>query len=272
MGAAIAAASDARAITGDRDITWIEHSFEGASSRDSPVDCRGREPPGLPACSKLPDMFGSEPKSSTACREVMAEGSRAVGAAASERGGQSRLDERIRTGSAGRENPSAEQPPAPKAARPRLLRPRVRTQSKVTAAAKPTAPIESVQPNAEPVVTVIERSRQRDRDRDLPDCVTDGAGRTSPIYSKDDPDVIPARLLMTKECGTAFPRRRPEMNTMELVVSRQGRVEQVRMITPARTMTDMLLLSGAKTWKFTPALKEGQPVRYRTMFSWESTP
>jgi hypothetical protein len=37
-------------------------------------------------------------------------------------------------------------------------------------------------------------------------------------------------------------------------------------------MTDMLLLSGAKTWKFVPALKDGQPVRYRTQFSWDATP
>jgi hypothetical protein len=37
-------------------------------------------------------------------------------------------------------------------------------------------------------------------------------------------------------------------------------------------MTDMLLLSGAKTWKFTPAMKEGVPVRYRTTISWEITP
>jgi hypothetical protein len=34
----------------------------------------------------------------------------------------------------------------------------------------------------------------------------------------------------------------------------------------------MLLLSGAKTWKFVPATRNGQPVRYRTQFSWEETP
>jgi outer membrane biosynthesis protein TonB len=59
---------------------------------------------------------------------------------------------------------------------------------------------------------------------------------------------------------------------MELVITREGRVETVRLLTPATRMTDMLLLSGAKTWKFAPALKEGQPVRYRTRFSWEATP
>jgi len=59
---------------------------------------------------------------------------------------------------------------------------------------------------------------------------------------------------------------------MELVISKQGRVEQVKLLTPTKRMTDMLLLSGAKTWKFTPAIRNGQPVRYRTQFSWETTP
>jgi hypothetical protein len=36
-------------------------------------------------------------------------------------------------------------------------------------------------------------------------------------------------------------------------------------------MTDMLLLSGAKLWKFEPATKDGQPVRYRTTVSWQTT-
>ena len=93
-----------------------------------------------------------------------------------------------------------------------------------------------------------------------------------PIYSQDDPDVTPAKLLTTREGGPLFRGMVPDMNTMEMVVSEQGRVEQVRLLTPAKRMTDVLLLSGAKTWKFAPALRDGQPVRYRTMFSWPSVP
>jgi hypothetical protein len=59
---------------------------------------------------------------------------------------------------------------------------------------------------------------------------------------------------------------------MELIISKQCRVEEVRLISPPQRMTDMLLLSGAKTWKFVPALKDGKPVRYRTQFSWDATP
>jgi hypothetical protein len=37
-------------------------------------------------------------------------------------------------------------------------------------------------------------------------------------------------------------------------------------------MPDMMLLSGAKLWKFTPAYKDGEPVRYRTVLTWKGFP
>jgi hypothetical protein len=90
------------------------------------------------------------------------------------------------------------------------------------------------------------------------------------IYSSEDDDVIPARLLTSVPSGTLIRGQQPDMNTMELIVSPNGKVEQVRLLTPAKRMTDMLLLSGAKTWTFAPALQDGLPVRYRTMYSWPS--
>ncbi len=92
------------------------------------------------------------------------------------------------------------------------------------------------------------------------------------IYSRADPDVIPARLVSAQRGGPMFRNMESAVNTMELLISKQGRVEEVRLISPPQRMTDMLLLSGAKTWKFVPALKDGQPVRYRTQFSWDATP
>lgn len=84
--------------------------------------------------------------------------------------------------------------------------------------------------------------------------------------------MVPAKLLTPQKGGPTFRNITPDVNTMEIVVSTQGRVEQVKLVTPPKRMTDMLMLSGAKTWKFSPALKNGQPVRYRTEFSWEMTP
>jgi hypothetical protein len=43
---------------------------------------------------------------------------------------------------------------------------------------------------------------------------------------------------------------------MELVVSAEGAVESARFLVPPQRMTDMMLLSNAKMWTFTPALKD----------------
>ena len=93
----------------------------------------------------------------------------------------------------------------------------------------------------------------------------------SPIYSQADADVTPAQLLTEQRTAVLATTVTSDVNTMELVVSKGGRVEQVKLAEPPKRMTDMLLLSGAKTWKFAPALKDGQPVRYRTRFSWATT-
>jgi len=57
-------------------------------------------------------------------------------------------------------------------------------------------------------------------------------------------------------------------NRLELVIGTDGRVEQVRMISPLERLPDMMLLSGAKTWMFRPAMKDGRPVRYRLPVTW----
>jgi hypothetical protein len=96
------------------------------------------------------------------------------------------------------------------------------------------------------------------------------AEEQSPIYTQDDEDVIPARLL-TAQNGKERDASITDVNSMELVISKLGRVEQAKMSAPPKRMTDMVLLSSAKTWKFAPAMKNGQPVRYRTIYTWETT-
>jgi hypothetical protein len=62
------------------------------------------------------------------------------------------------------------------------------------------------------------------------------------------------------------------VNVMELVIGGDGSVETVKLVSPPRRLTDMMVLSGAKSWKFTPASKIGLPVRYRMAFAWATTP
>lgn len=61
-------------------------------------------------------------------------------------------------------------------------------------------------------------------------------------------------------------------NTMELLIDESGEVRQARLTSRPVRMSDMMLLSPAKTWKFHPALKNGQPVKYRLTMSWVVAP
>ena len=94
------------------------------------------------------------------------------------------------------------------------------------------------------------------------------------IFSIADPGVSPPKMVYPQlpppplVAGT----NRDSVNVMELIVGDTGSVERVKLVSQPRRMTDMMLLSGAKMWKFAPASKDGQPVRYRMAFSWATTP
>jgi hypothetical protein len=94
------------------------------------------------------------------------------------------------------------------------------------------------------------------------------------IYSGDDPDVrppvmrypqLPAPLVIS-------PQQSDKVNRMEILVATDGSVERVRLVGVPARMPDMMLLSGAKLWRFAPALKDGEPVRYRTFVTWSAFP
>ena len=61
-------------------------------------------------------------------------------------------------------------------------------------------------------------------------------------------------------------------NRVELVISERGDVQQARMIGPPQRMPDIMLLSRAKELLFDPAIRNGVPVRYRLILSWNVTP
>ena len=74
---------------------------------------------------------------------------------------------------------------------------------------------------------------------------------------------------------TVFVARNADVtviNRMELVIAPDGTVERVRLVNGPTRMPDMMLLSGAKLWKFTPAIRNGEAVRYRTTVTWSGFP
>jgi hypothetical protein len=91
------------------------------------------------------------------------------------------------------------------------------------------------------------------------------------IYSAQDRDVIPPQTD-EKLPGPTISAWSTRMNAMEVIVSQTGAVERVRMVTPPQRMPDMFVLSRAKVWMFKPAMKDGRPVRYRLLLTWEVNP
>jgi hypothetical protein len=51
---------------------------------------------------------------------------------------------------------------------------------------------------------------------------------------------------------------------MEVIVAPDGTAEKVRMLGVVR-LSDATILSQVKAWKFAPAMRAGEPVRYRML-------
>ena len=92
------------------------------------------------------------------------------------------------------------------------------------------------------------------------------------IYSRANPEVIPPRLVRGQVSTPIFLGAEPSVNEIELVLSAEGRVEQLQLLSKPRRLTDVQLLNGAKAWEFEPARRAGVPVRYRLTVTWDATP
>jgi hypothetical protein len=90
------------------------------------------------------------------------------------------------------------------------------------------------------------------------------------LYSDTDIGVQPPRIRYPRL--PTLPSGDADVNTMELVISKQGSVERVRLISQPNQVLDMMLLHAAKSWVFDPASKQGHPVRYRLVVNWAPVP
>ena len=90
----------------------------------------------------------------------------------------------------------------------------------------------------------------------------DIAGELPPIHG----DPYQLCQVFTNLLTNAFEALDGRGNISVVVIAEA--VERVQLVEGPARMIDMMLLSGAKTWRFTPAFKDGEPVRYRTVISW----
>ena len=92
------------------------------------------------------------------------------------------------------------------------------------------------------------------------------------LYSKDNEDVRPPKLLFEQLPTPTIGGWTTRTNVIEVIVSEAGDVERARFVATPQRMPDTFVLSRAKVWKFSPAMKDGRPVRYRLLLSWEVNP
>jgi hypothetical protein len=81
------------------------------------------------------------------------------------------------------------------------------------------------------------------------------------IYSSADADVVPPTPPVVSGIR---PWRIKAGPSVEVTVASDGTVEKVRVVGTTR-MSDAMVLSHVKAWKFAPALRAGDPVRYRML-------
>jgi len=100
-------------------------------------------------------------------------------------------------------------------------------------------------------------------------------GRAVPdlkIYSSSDGGVQPPRLRSAEIPELLIAGFEKRQNQVELIISEKGQVQQAHMIGPPQRMPDVMLLSRAKELLFEPAIRDGVPVRYKLILSWNVTP
>jgi len=97
------------------------------------------------------------------------------------------------------------------------------------------------------------------------------AGR---LFTRQDSDVeAPVlRFPQLTPPPVVNPSREAAINSVEVVVTPDGTVERIRFVAGPIRMSDILLVQAVKNWRFTPALKDGEPVLYRTVISWVGAP
>ena len=54
-----------------------------------------------------------------------------------------------------------------------------------------------------------------------------------------------------------------QLGVLDLIISETGEVEHVKLISIANRFQERMIVAAAKAWRFRPALKDGQPVKYR---------
>ena len=82
------------------------------------------------------------------------------------------------------------------------------------------------------------------------------------VFDSRDVNVTPPVTLRLR-LPTLGENDLAQAGVVETIVSASGEVEKVKLVSPPQSVHEAMILSAIKTWRFQPAMKDGQPVRYR---------
>ena len=84
------------------------------------------------------------------------------------------------------------------------------------------------------------------------------------VYSTVDTEVVPPALVRSRlPSDPPLGVRSDSLPEVEVVVSPTGEVESVKLMTQQAGVGPSMMLSAIKSWRFSPATRDGEPVRYR---------
>ena len=84
------------------------------------------------------------------------------------------------------------------------------------------------------------------------------------VYSNVDSEVVPPALVRLRlPVDPPKGMRSDALPEVEIVVSSSGEVESVKLVTEQAGVGPSMMLSAIKAWRFRPATRDGEPVRYR---------
>jgi hypothetical protein len=88
------------------------------------------------------------------------------------------------------------------------------------------------------------------------------------IFDRQDLDVTPPVAIVPEHLGVVGGNDSEDgAAIIEVVVNERGQVLSAKAVVAPQSISEAAMmmgsLSAAKTWRFQPALKDGQPVKYR---------
>ena len=96
------------------------------------------------------------------------------------------------------------------------------------------------------------------------------------VYTAADQDVTPpvdiARTFPEWNPPSGVLRRAELHGVIKITVDAHGKVEAASLVSPVFTGYDPLLIAAAKEWKFQPARRNGEPVKYQKLIAFSLAP